>query len=184
MKIYTKTGDEGETGLLGGIRVNKDHICIEVCGELDELNSMIGLVRSGNVIDELNKTLLQIQNDLFDLGGRVAASLAESKNRPGFKDSRVNFLETQIDQLQDKLSPLKQFILPDGCAEGCRLHLSRAICRRAERSVVALRKLETIRDLGLEMKYLNRLSDYLFVAARYANQLEGQTETPWAVTPE
>lgn len=184
MKIYTKTGDEGETGLLGGVRVSKSHVCIEVCGELDELNSMIGLVRSGEISADLGEILLQIQNDLFDLGGRVAGSLGETKKLPGFAQGRVDFIERNIDSLQEKIPELKQFILPDGGAEGCRLHLARAICRRAERSLVGLRKLETRCDLNLELVYLNRLSDFLFVAARYANHLAQRTETPWKVTSE
>lgn len=183
MKIYTKTGDGGETGLLGGIRVGKDHICIEVCGSLDELNSMIGLFRSGEIGEEVNSILLRVQNDLFDVGGRVAACLGESSQAPGFDATRSKFLETMIDQLQAELPELKQFILPDGSESGCRLHLARAICRRAERNLVALRQLNLEFDLQLELVYLNRLSDFLFVAARFVNLQANQQETPWSVTP-
>ncbi len=184
MKIYTKTGDAGETGLLGGVRVSKNHVCIEVCGTLDELNSMIGLVRSGMPNEAVNLLLLQIQNDLFDLGGRVAGSLGKSTRRPGFGEHRIAFLEANIDEIQSKLPALTNFILPDGCAESCQLHLARAVCRRAERSLVGLRELGTECDLAAELIYLNRLSDFLFVAARYINNLAGQTETAWEVTPE
>jgi cob(I)alamin adenosyltransferase len=184
LKIYTKTGDRGETGLLGGVRVSKNHVCIEVCGTLDELNSMIGLVRSGMPNESVNSLLLQIQNDLFDLGGRVANSLAQTGRQPGFGENRIAFLESNIDEIQSKLPALTHFILPDGCAESCQLHLARAVCRRAERSLVGLRELETGCDLSMELIYLNRLSDFLFVAARYINNLAGQTETAWVVTPD
>lgn len=184
MKIYTKTGDHGETGLLGGVRVSKNHVCIEVCGTLDELNSMIGLVRSDLPEGAVNSLLLQIQNDLFDLGGRVAGSLGQTARRPGFGENRIAILESNIDEIQSKLPALTNFILPDGCAESCQLHLARAVCRRAERNLVALREMETGCDLSVELVYLNRLSDFLFVAARYLNNLAGQTETAWEVSPE
>lgn len=184
MKIYTKTGDQGETGLLGGMRVSKNHVCIEVCGTLDELNSMIGLARSGIPNEAVDSLLLQIQNDLFDLGGRVAGSLGETTQRPGFDENRVKYLEAHIDEIQSKLPGLTHFILPAGSAESCQLHLARAVCRRAERKLVELRASVTGRDLSLELIYLNRLSDLLFVAARYINTLAGQTETAWTATPE
>ena len=179
MKIYTKTGDAGETGLLGGVRVSKSHLAIEVCGTLDELNSMLGLVRSGELPAELNKTLLRIQNDLFDLGGRIAACLGETSRVPGFDENRFAFLEQRIDSIQAELEPLTQFILPDGSATGCRLHLARAVCRRAERCLVSLGEMELKIQLDSELIYLNRLSDFLFVAARWVNQLAGQPETGW-----
>ena len=184
MKIYTKTGDDGETGLLGGVRVSKNHVCIEVCGTLDELNSMIGLVRSNKLDEKVDSLLLQVQNDLFDLGGRGVINIDKSSRRPGFGENRVACLESNIDEMQSKLPMLTQFILPDGCAESCQLHLARAICRRAERSLVGLRVTAPESALSIELVYLNRLSDLLFVAARYINKLSGQSETPWSVTPE
>ena len=182
MKIYTKTGDKGETGVLGGVRVQKNHAVIESCGAIDEVNSILGLVRAGKIETRLNDTLLQVQNDLFDLGGRVAGCLGESARIPGFSNSRVEFLEKEIDELQDELPPLTQFILPDGGESGCRLHLARSVCRRAERCVVSLRENETTLTLETELVYLNRLSDFLFVAARWENLKSDHKETPWKVT--
>ena len=181
MKIYTKTGDDGETGLLGGVRVSKNHTCIEVCGTLDELNSMLGWARSEIQVAEVDQVLARIQNDLFDLGARVAASLGKQDNRIAeITQGHIQYLESSIDKLQSGLPELKQFILPGGSAVASQLHLARAICRRAERSLVGLRTLETNCDLTNELVYLNRLGDLLFVAARYVNVLSGQTETPWS----
>ena len=166
MKIYTKTGDEGKTGVLGGIRVSKSHQVISVCGSLDETNSLIGLARS--FLDQstnLGGLLGRIQNDLFDLGSQVAGCLGESQRPPEFPESRVLELEQQIDEFQTELPPLTAFILPGGNQGGSVLHLARSVCRRAERDLVQLieslnsnGKTDTAKDatprLGTEMVYL------------------------------
>lgn len=184
MKIYTKTGDQGETGLLGGVRVAKSDSVIEVCGNLDETNSLIGIAVAHENDPWIREILLQIQNDLFDLGSRVAASLSDSSRVAGFSDQRSRQLESWIDETETKLPPLQQFILPGGALLGATLHHARTVCRRAERSLVALKKSPINRDLSVELIYLNRLSDLLFVLARYANQLSNVPETPWRVTAD
>lgn len=195
MKIYTKTGDGGETGLLGGIRVSKSHLAIEACGSLDETNSFIGLVRSaltenlkdskGNpdnsLLDDLDECLIRIQHDLFDLGSRVAASLGESGRAAEFPPDRAAELEGKIDKFDSELPPLTAFILPGGSRAGSLLHLARSVCRRSERDVVALVAAGTKIQLSHEIVYLNRLSDFLFVVARVANLQLGQPETTWNV---
>lgn len=181
MKIYTKTGDQGETGLLGGVRVSKSHSAIKVCGSVDEVNSFIGLSRVENQSVSLNALLTQIQHDLFDLGSRVAACLSSSDRIPDFPPERVAELERAIDQYDEELAPLKAFILPGGGRTGGTLHLARSVCRRAERQLVELINSETKTDLSLELIYLNRLGDLLFVLARYTNQLDRCPETEWNV---
>ncbi|MGB2498555.1 MAG: cob(I)yrinic acid a,c-diamide adenosyltransferase [Mariniblastus sp.] len=181
MKIYTKTGDQGETGLLGGVRVSKSHSAIKVCGSVDEVNSFIGLSRVENQSISLNALLTQIQHDLFDLGSRVAACLSSSDRIPDFPPERVAELERAIDQYDEELAPLKAFILPGGGRTGGTLHLARSVCRRAERQLVELINSETKTDLSLELIYLNRLGDLLFVLARYTNQLDRCPETEWNV---
>ena len=181
MKIYTKTGDQGETGLLGGVRVSKSHSAIKVCGSIDEVNSFIGLSRVENQSISLNALLTQIQHDLFDLGSRVAACLSSSNRIPDFPPERVAELERAIDQYDEELAPLKAFILPGGGRTGGTLHLARSVCRRAERQLVELINSETKTDLSLELIYLNRLGDLLFVLARYTNQLDRCPETEWNV---
>lgn len=181
MKIYTKTGDQGETGLLGGVRVSKSHSAIKVCGSIDEVNSFIGLSRVENQSISLNALLTQIQHDLFDLGSRVAACLSSSDRIPDFPPERVAELERAIDQYDEELAPLKAFILPGGGRTGGTLHLARSVCRRAERQLVELINSETNTDLSLELIYLNRLGDLLFVLARYTNQLDRCPETEWNV---
>lgn len=181
MKIYTKTGDQGETGLLGGVRVSKSHSAIKVCGSIDEVNSFIGLSRVENQSISLNALLTQIQHDLFDLGSRVAACLSSSNRIPDFPPERVAELERAIDQYDEELAPLKAFILPGGGRTGGTLHLARSVCRRAERQLVELINSETKTDLSLELIYLNRLGDLLFVLARYTNQLDRCPETEWNI---
>lgn len=181
MKIYTKTGDQGETGLLGGVRVSKSHSAIKVCGSIDEVNSFIGLSRVENQSISLNALLTQIQHDLFDLGSRVAACLSSSDRIPDFPPERVAELERAIDQYDEELAPLKAFILPGGGRTGGTLHLARSVYRRAERQLVELINSETKTDLSLELIYLNRLGDLLFVLARYTNQLDRCPETEWNV---
>lgn len=193
MKIYTRSGDKGETGLLGGVRVSKSHQVIETCGTIDEANShlgcAIGELESNNsasddgLSDELTagEVLTKIQSHLFDVGSRVAAALvADPKTKPAELDqSHVQQLEDWIDQFDGQLPALQTFILPGGSPAGCQLHLARTVCRRAERQLVSLLEIGTERDFSIDAVYLNRVSDLLFVLARYANQLSGRTETPW-----
>lgn len=182
MKIYTKTGDEGDTGLLGGIRVSKSHLGVEVVGCLDETNCLIGVVLSDELPAEIRAMLTQTQNDLFDLGSRVAACATDSSKAADFSLSRSQQLESWIDQSQSQLPELKAFILPGGCSAGANLHLARAVCRRAERRLVELVESGVQRKFSAELIYLNRLSDLLFVLARLVNRLSGSAETTWAAT--
>jgi len=193
MKIYTKTGDKGETGLLGGVRVSKSHCAIRVCGSLDETNSIIGLVRAErqqeseghDEVDVVGRLLVQLQHDLFDLGSRVAACLGETDRIPDFPVSRAEELERAIDQFQAELPALTAFILPSGTRAGTTLHLARSVCRRAERELVELvSEIKPKMDLTNELIYLNRMGDLLFVTARLVNQNGGQVETSWNVGRE
>ena len=187
MKIYTKTGDEGETGLLGGARVSKQHPVIQVTGELDEINCQLGAVLAEELPQEMRDWLLQIQHDLFDLGSQVAASESESSRAAAFPAARVQELENWIDQLDQRLPALRQFILPGGGRAGGQLHLARAVCRRAERQWVVwwggdLSAAPAVRQpLHHGLIYLNRLSDLLFVMARWVNLKQERPETPWDV---
>lgn len=195
MKIYTRNGDKGETGLLGAIQVSKSHLAIEVCGSLDETNCHVGCAvctlslatqqsETNPTKPDLIGTLTRIQNELFDLGSRVAAALSDApKTQPATSDgTEVDQLEAWIDYFDSKIPPLKMFILPGGSPVGSQMHLARSVCRRAERSLVALIKSGVKRDLSSDLIYLNRLSDLFFVLARYTNQLEGVEETPWSAT--
>lgn len=178
MKIYTKTGDGGDTSLFGGQRVPKDALRIEAYGTVDELNSMLGIVRSDGAPKELDEILEAIQHDLFDLGADLATPRPTAKasvKRITGKD--VQTLEKFIDLVDPNLKPLRSFILPGGSSIAGRLHFARTVCRRAERVCVRLSRNE---DIGDDVTvYLNRLSDLLFVLARYANVLAGVSETRW-----
>ena len=182
MKIYTKTGDDGNTGLLGGIKVSKSHLAVETGGTLDELNSILGVIGSHLSNPKILAQLQQIQNDLFDLGSRVAACLGEVQRVGGFSDQKPLELESLIDHYEETLQPLTAFILPSGSVAGCNFHLARSICRRAERRLVELSESGVKRDLEVERIYLNRLSDLLFVLSRVVNREEGVAETLWKVT--
>ncbi len=178
MKIYTKTGDGGETSLFGGGRVSKDALRIEAYGTVDELNSLLGVVRSFRPARELEDALARRQEELFELGADLATPLDATNVRVVRMEQRhVEGLERSIDEMEKRLPPLKTFILPDGSAVGAHLHFARAVCRRAERKVVRLSKLEPVNPLTII--YLNRLSDYLFVLARLANSLDQNDEQAW-----
>lgn len=170
-KIYTRTGDDGTSGLADGSRVAKSSLRMTVIGDVDEANSAIGVARTALGHGIVEEALARIQNDLFDLGADVATPLAEGE-APGaalrIVASQVTRLEQEIDRLNDELSPLTSFVLPAGDASASALHLARAIARRAERSAVAATQDAALNPLALA--YLNRLSDYLFVAARWVNQ--------------
>ena len=178
MKIYTKTGDTGETGLYGGTRVPKDAMRVEACGTVDELNACIGFVRSQIQDREIDAILHRIQNELFDIGADLATLEAHPKAASlRIPPTLAPELEREIDQFEDQLPPLKKFILPGGSAGGAAVHLARTVCRRAERCVVTLAKGETVNREVLI--YLNRLSDLLFVLARTVNHRSDEPESLW-----
>lgn len=171
-RIYTRTGDQGETGLADGQRVAKDSLRIEAIGSVDELNSSLGLLRADNPLVELDPLLASIQNDLFDLGGELSIPGAE---RIG--SDHVNALEHALDQQNESLPPLTEFILPAGGRATADCHLARSICRRVERALVALQRAESVNAASL--RYLNRLSDLLFVLARVLVRSEQGQEVTW-----
>ena len=185
MKIYTRTGDEGSTGLFGGPRVSKDDIRIEAYGTVDELNATIGLARACGQVDEtIDCELEQIQSELFSIGAELATPDPDEHDLRIIAQQHIDRLERWIDQHDQSLEPLKQFVLPGGSVLASNLHLARAVCRRAERRVVALAgSLESTNTSGQVsvsvIVYLNRLSDYLFVASRSANQRLGIAEQKW-----
>ena len=179
MKIYTKTGDAGDTGLFGGARVSKASARVETYGEVDELNSLIGLVLSEPFDDSLSALLTNVQSRLFDLGAELATA-PDSKvalGIPLLDDAEVTVLEQAIDRFEAELQPLKTFVLPGGTRAASYLHVARTVCRRAERRLVALAAEETVRPVLV--RYLNRLSDALFVFARLANHRAGIHDVPW-----
>ena len=176
-KIYTKTGDGGATALGDGERVLKDSLRVSAYGNVDELNASIGAVML-YVETNLKSKLKNIQNDLFDLGADLCVPISENNNgRLRVSTNQIQTLEVDIDEMNNILNPLNSFILPGGCKSATFLHLARTICRRAERSVVSLRSKEEINVNTLV--YLNRLSDWLFVASRVENQ-ENSTEVLWS----
>ena len=181
MKIYTRTGDKGTTGLFGGGRVSKAHPRVATYGDVDELNSVIGLVRATPPLDFHDALFETIQRDLFALGGHLAtpdpdkvrAALAKAELNP----ARIAEFERTIDDADAELPPLRAFVLPAGAPKAAALHLARTVCRRAERAVVALAAEEPIPDLFVT--YLNRLSDLLFALARLVNHRDGRGDVTW-----
>lgn len=182
MRIYTRTGDTGETGLFGGGRVRKDDARVSAYGDVDELNAALGLALSAECYGDLREVLQRLQGELFTLGAdlatpRSADLAAAARHVPRVTAEMVSALEGEIDRFEASLEPLRLFIVPGGTLAAAALHLARAICRRAERRIVALAEAE---DLGPDLlPYVNRLSDLLFVLARAANQHAGQADTPW-----
>jgi cob(I)alamin adenosyltransferase len=171
-KIYTRTGDDGTTGLGDGSRINKDSLRVEAMGDVDELNSVIGLMMTEAVPSMLISPLTQIQHDLFNVGGEICI--------PGYvilQQSRIKDLEDLIDQLNENLTPLKEFILPGGTKTAAYCHLARTVCRRAERKLIELHRNEKVTDISLQ--YLNRLSDLLFVMCRTINKEAGVSDVLW-----
>ncbi len=179
MKIYTKTGDDGETGLFAGPRVRKDDPRIEAYGTVDELNAVLGLLRCASPPSEIDKLLARVQNDLFDLGAELATPDPKSRGTNLVRQQHVDSLEKAIDQFEANLAPLKTFILPGGTPAAAWLHLARTVCRRAERRVVTLSDDPNANLSPLVVIYLNRLSDLLFVLARAANQAAGVSDVKW-----
>jgi cob(I)alamin adenosyltransferase len=183
-RIYTRTGDDGTTGLVGGKRVNKDSPRIWAYGTVDELNSSIGMARALNAREKspasrgIDKQLARIQHELFNLGAQLAAgSEGFHKGMPSVGRQEIAALEKVMDELNAQLGPLKEFILPGGCATAAALQQARAVCRRAERFCVRLARDEKIGEFIVP--YLNRLSDALFVLARWANKAQDVKETFW-----
>lgn len=179
-KIYTKTGDLGKTSLIGGTKVLKNHLRIESYGTTDELNSYIGLVND-NLLDSHSKFILkEIQDRLFTIGSSLACDPEKEPlmKIPDLKEEDILLLENEIDKMNETLPVMKSFILPGGHITVSTIHVARCICRRAERICVHLQQ-ENISVDPLIIKYLNRLSDYLFVLARYTGHLLGAEEVPW-----
>lgn len=179
MKIYTRAGDSGETSLFDNSRVSKADARVDAYGEVDELNASLGVARAAGLDDDLGGVVEVIQRDLFAIGARLAdpaQRIAGRVTKAAVQESDVTRLEQTIDRLEQELSPLRRFILPGGSLPGALLHLSRTICRRAERRVVALGP-----DLvdAIVLVYLNRLSDLLFVMARAANHRARIGEIEW-----
>ena len=188
MRIYTRTGDTGETGLFGGQRVGKDALRVEAFGTVDELNAVLGIALSQGLEPELHDLLSSIQSDLFAVGADLATPDDEATRKGRIRISRIGAerpsrLETLIDRYEAELLPLQSFILPGGHPLAATLHLARAICRRAERCCVRLAREQTAPDAsGVNpeiVRYLNRLSDLLFVLARVANHRHGMPDIPW-----
>ncbi len=180
-KIYTRTGDDGTTGLVDGSRLSKNDIRVRAYGDVDETNSVIGLVRLNLESRRLDDMLARIQNDLFDLGADLATPLPadgeiDSEYALRMVDEQSTRLETELDALNADLEPLTSFVLPGGSPPAAYLHQARTVCRRAERVCVALASEQPVNPAALT--YLNRLSDFLFVAARWCND-QGQSDVKW-----
>jgi len=171
-KIYTRTGDDGSTGLGDGSRIAKDSLRVEAMGAVDELNSALGILLCNPLDESLQSTLVDIQHTLFDIGGELCIPGATVIGA-----DRVVMLEQQLDALNADLPPLKEFILPGGCSAAASCHLARAICRRSERRVLSLSSEEAVNPDAI--KYLNRLSDLLFVMARHLNRAAGRPDVLW-----
>jgi len=181
MKIYTKTGDSGETSLFGGGRVPKDHLRVAAYGDVDELNSFLGLVRATPPAHDFDPLLESIQRDLFSIGGHLATpdpdKVKKALEKAELSAERIALFEKTIDSADRELPPLKAFVLPAGSPKAAVLHVARTVCRRAERSVVHLGHEAPVPDLFLV--YLNRLSDLLFTLARLANHQAGTGDVTW-----
>ena len=181
-KIYTRSGDAGETGLYGGPRVRKDDLRIEAIGDVDELNAVLGVVRaelarSDKATEEIDQIFGRLQHQLFDLGAELATPDPAAKGTDLLTDAQVAGLESVIDVYEAQLEPLRAFILPGGTPAAAQLHFARCVCRRAERRLVALAAEAPVR--GEALRYLNRLSDLLFVLARSANRSAGVSDVLW-----
>ena len=179
MKIYTKTGDKGQTSLIGGSRVLKSNLRIEAYGTVDELNSWIGVLRDHDSAGTHKGTLLEIQDRLFTIGAILASEPGKSKMKiPELKDTDIEFLEIGIDKMEESLEPMKSFVLPGGHPSVSFSHVARCVCRRAERIGVELSQHEEVPAIVLQ--YLNRLSDYLFVLSRKLSLDNHAEESPWS----
>lgn len=177
MKIYTKTGDKGETGMMGGKRVRKDAPRIQAQGDIDELNAALGVCRAHNGDEFLEGILHILQREIFILGADISTPTESHYKVPRIEERQITQLEMWIDRIDSEVKPLQHFILPGGSMGAANLHLARTVCRRAERSIVALSQTENINTFAVV--YLNRLSDLLFMMARYANIIAGIEEEKW-----
>jgi cob(I)alamin adenosyltransferase len=181
MRIYTRTGDAGDTGLFGGGRVGKDHPRVEAYGDVDELNAVLGMVRASGALPRIDEIVVRVQRDLFSLGALLATpnleKMAEHLQKAHVDEARISELEQAIDDCERELDPLRSFILPGGTTKGAALHVARTVCRRAERRIVALHRDTEVPELVI--RYLNRLSDLLFMLARLANRQGGAGEVTW-----
>src|SRR5581483_955487 len=181
MRIYTRTGDRGDTGLFGGGRVPKDHPRVEAYGDVDELNAVLGLARSVEMMPRIDEVLVPVQRDLFSIGALLATpnpeKVRQQLEKARIDDDRIAQLERAIDDCEAELEPLTAFILPGGTPKAAALHVARTVCRRAERRVIALA--HEVEIPPIVVTYLNRLSDLLFVLARLANRRAGAAEVTW-----
>lgn len=181
MKIYTKTGDTGDTGLFGGGRVPKDDPRVEAYGDVDELNAFLGVARAAELMPRIDEVLVPIQRDLFSIGALLATpdrdKMDQHLTKARISDERIAELERAIDACDRELEPLKAFILPGGTQKAAALHVARTVCRRAERRVISLQREVEIPQIVVV--YLNRLSDLLFTLARFANARAGAGEVTW-----
>lgn len=178
MKIYTKTGDQGTTSLFGGKRVSKAELRIDTYGTVDELNSFLGVVRDQEVNQKRKTVLVEIQDRLFTMGAMLATEPGESNVKiPSLREEDVQFLEREIDTMEETLPPMRSFVLPGGHQSVSFCHVARTVCRRVERLTISLNSVEPVDPLII--KYLNRLSDYLFVLSRKMSAELGAEETPW-----
>ncbi len=178
MKVYTKTGDKGQTSLIGGTRVPKSSMRIESYGTVDELNSYLGLVRDQEIDKTYVKQILEIQDRLFTIGSHLASDPEKSKMKiPGLFDEDIFNLEQWMDEMDNELPEMRSFVLPGGHPTVSHTHVARCICRRAERIIVDLMHHESVEDIVPQ--YMNRLSDYLFVLSRKLSQDLGAEESPW-----
>ena len=181
MKIYTKTGDTGQTGLFGGGRVSKDDLRVEAYGDVDELNAVLGMARCIEIMPRIDEVLVPIQRDLFAIGALLATPdrdrMASHLEKARIDDARISELEHAIDDGESELEPLHAFIVPGGTPKAAALHVARTVCRRAERHVVRLQRDVELPPIAII--YLNRLSDLLFTLARLANRRAGAGEVTW-----
>ena len=181
VKIYTKTGDKGDTGLFGGGRVPKDDPRVEAYGDVDELNAVIGMARAVELMPRIDEVLVPVQRDLFAIGALLATpdreKMAQHLQKARIDEHRITELEQAIDDAESELEPLRAFILPGGTPKSAALHVARTVCRRAERNVVRLQ--HDVELPELTVIYLNRLSDLLFTLARLANKRAGAGEVTW-----
>lgn len=177
MKIYTKTGDKGETSLVSGERVAKDHLRIEAYGTVDELNAQLGLMQDQAQNKDFEAQLKSVQNILFTIGSHLAATKKNKLSLPELSESDIESLEQAMDRMNESLESLRNFVLPGGDTASSQAHVARTVCRRAERRVVSLMEVEQIETIIL--RYLNRLSDFLFTLARYYTWAHKGNETLW-----
>ena len=176
MKLYTRSGDDGSTGLFGGQRVDKDALRVAAYGTVDELNAALGIAHAICQFEELRDALTRLQSRLFDVGADLC-TIEDEKKKVRIGDRHVQEIEQLIDRVSEQLPPLKTFVLPGGSELAARLHFARTVCRRAERLIVTLSRQEPVNDAVLP--YMNRISDLLFAVARRANQLAGHPDIPW-----